>query len=74
MMSKVELIARKIQVNGIVEEIFGNELHPKQCLSLGHAALGLLESESLILHRMGQGLAKARGLEKNTRPNKLIDC
>ena len=72
MMSKIELIEGKIQVNSIVEEIFRSELHPKQRLSLGYAALGLLESESLILHRMGQGLAKARGIEKK-HATKQID-
>ncbi|MBY0545213.1 MAG: hypothetical protein K2Q14_06680 [Gammaproteobacteria bacterium] len=72
MMSKMELIEGKIQVKGIVEEIFGGDLHPKQRLSLGYAALGLLESESLILHRMGQGFAKIRGIEKK-HATKQID-
>ena len=55
-----------------MEEIFGKGLHPKQRDSLGYAALGILESESLILHRMGKGLARVRGIQKK-HATKQID-
>lgn len=72
MMKNAKQIDQKINISGMVEEVFGKNLHPKQKESLGYAALGLLESESLILHRMGQGLAKARGVEKK-HATKQID-
>ena len=71
-MKDIKEIDQKINVSGVIEDIFGQALHHKQKDSLGYAALGLLESESLILHRMGQGLARARGLEKK-HATKQID-
>jgi hypothetical protein len=65
-------IDKKINISGVIEEIFGIGLHPKQSASLGYAALGILESESLILHRMGKGLARLRGLSKK-HATKQID-
>lgn len=69
---KAKEITQKINISGVVEEIFANELHPKQKQSLGYAALGILESESLILHQIGKGLAKARGSAKK-HATKQID-
>ena len=46
------------------DHAFGNEMHDKRKLSLSYAALGVLESESLILHKIGAGMAKARGVDK----------
>ena len=53
-MNKKE-IEQKRDVSGVIEEIFGKDLHYKQKDSLGYAAMGILESESLILHRIGKG-------------------
>ena len=47
-----------------VNNIFGEELHQKRQLSLANAALGLLSNGSAFLHKMGAGLANARGLIK----------
>ena len=71
-MKNFKQISQTINISSVVEEIFGHDLHHKQRDSLAYAALGLLESESLILHRMGQGLAKARGIEKK-HATKQID-
>lgn len=55
-----------------VNNIFGKELHQKRQLSLANAALGLLSSGSAFLHKMGAGLANARGLIKK-HATKQID-
>ena len=55
-----------------VNNIFGEELHQKRQLSLANAALGLLSSGSAFLHKMGAGLANARGLIKK-HATKQID-
>lgn len=66
--SNVEII----KIKRVVDEVFGTHLHHKQSESLGYAALALLNSESLILHRLGEGLAKARGVQKK-HATKQID-
>ena len=53
-----------VKISSIIGEIYGDELHQKRQLSLGHAAMGLLASESLFLHRMAEGLAEERGGKK----------
>jgi hypothetical protein len=55
-----------------VNDIFGKNLHQKRQLSLANAALGLLQSGSAFLHKMGAGLAKANGLIKK-HATKQID-
>ncbi len=50
-----------IDIQGIIGEIFGDNLHKKRQLSLAYTAMGLLESNSLFLHEMGSGMAK-RGM------------
>ena len=72
MKMKAREIEQKINISGVIEEVFGKGLHPKQRDSLGYAALGILESESLILHRMGKGLARVRGIQKK-HATKQID-
>lgn len=42
----------------------GIELHKKRLLLLSYAAIGLLASESLFLHRMAEGLAEEQGCKK----------
>lgn len=71
-MKNVNKSATMIQISSVVDDIFGASLHPKQRESLGYAALGLLNSESLILHRMGEGLSDARGVQKK-HATKQID-
>lgn len=61
-----------LDIQGIVSQIFGEDLHKKRQLSLAYAALGLLHSESLFVHEMGVGLASARGLNKK-HTTKQID-
>lgn len=61
-----------LNIPDILEEIFGESLHKKRQLSLGYAALGILSSQSLFLHHMGEGLAEARGLSKK-HATKQID-
>lgn len=51
-----------INVEQIVDNIFGNSEHAKRKQSLANAALGIIRSASLIVHRIGLGLAKAKNL------------
>lgn len=53
-----------VDIQTIVGEIFEDNLHKKRQLSLANAALGLLMSESLFIHEMGEGLALAKGNQK----------
>jgi hypothetical protein len=61
-----------INIQSIISNIFGAELHKKRQLSLSYAALGLFESESLFLHDMGLGMAESRGVNKK-HATKQID-
>jgi hypothetical protein len=54
---KAEATGKLVKIASIIKEIYGDELHQKRQLSLGYAAMGLLASESLFLHRMAEGLA-----------------
>ena len=47
-----------------VNSVFGEQMHLKRVDSLANAAIGLLQSEELILHKIGEGLAQAKGLDK----------
>ena len=53
-----------LDIRSSIDHTFGSQLHDKRKLSLSYAALGILESESLILHEIGAGMAKARGVDK----------
>ena len=64
--------ASVIEIEPTFNHIFGSSLHAKRKLSLSYAALGVLESESLILHKMGRGMAKIRGVNKK-HATKQID-
>ena len=48
-------------VHGFLEEIFADDLHAKRILSLAGATAGVLQSGSLAVGLIGQGLALARG-------------
>ena len=60
------------RVHNYVSEIFSSQMHEKRVWSLANAAIGLLNSEELLLHKMGAGLAKARTLNKK-HATKQID-
>ena len=49
-------------VEKVVNHIFGDEVHAKRKKSLANAVLGVISSASLIVHRIGLGLAKAQKL------------
>jgi len=61
-----------IKISSVIREIFSDELHQKRQLSLSFAAMGLLASESLFLHRMAEGLVDTRGGNKK-HTTKQID-
>ena len=44
-----------------VSKIFNGKMHAKRESSLANAAMGLLNSDSLRIHAMGEGLANALG-------------
>jgi len=52
--------------------IFKSDMHLKRQHSLADAAFGLLNSETLRLHALGEGLAFAKGLDKK-HATKQID-
>ena len=51
-----------IDVEGIVTNIFGKSEHLKRIKSLSNAALGVISSGSLIIHRIGRGMATVLNL------------
>jgi Transposase DDE domain len=57
--------SKQISFEGIqrfLKSVFGQDLHAKRILSLAGATLGAIESASLAVALIGQGLALARGL------------
>lgn len=69
---KAESAGKLVKIASVIEEVYGNDLHKKRQLSLSYAAMGLLASESLFLHRMAEGLVDTRGGDK-THATKQID-
>jgi hypothetical protein len=53
----------EIDTQAMVERIFSDTLHSKTKLSIANAALGVIASGSLIIHRIGRGLALATELD-----------
>lgn len=51
-----------LNVNELTQRIFGETQHAKRIQSLAGAALGVISSSSLIIHRIGQGLARENDL------------
>lgn len=49
-------------VKGMIDHIFCENMHSKRKESLANAALGVISSGSLIVHRIGLGLAKTKKL------------
>ena len=66
------LASNLLDIQSIISNIFGTELHKKRQLSLSYAALGLFKSESLFLHEMSKGMALARDVSKK-HATKQID-
>ena len=61
-----------VNIQAIIENIFGKNLHKKRQLSLAYSALGVFQSESLFLHDIGLGMAESRGVNKK-HATKQID-
>ena len=61
---KSESANKLVKITSVVEKIFGDDLHKKRQQSLAFAAMGVLGSESLFLHRIAEGLADTRGTNK----------
>ena len=51
-----------LNVENLTQRIFGRSQHAKRVESISAAALGVLSSSSLIIHRIGQGLARENNL------------
>src|SRR5208337_3050285 len=49
------------RIHSSLQTIFGADLHAKRVASLAGATLGVIESASLAVAMIGQGLALARG-------------
>jgi hypothetical protein len=47
-----------------IDDIFGHDMHAKRVLSLANATHGVIESGSLAIHAIGNGLSLASGLER----------
>ncbi len=54
-------ILSKSKITVAIEAIFNGDLHAKRVESLANATLGIMTSKSLIISRIGQGLAEAEG-------------
>jgi hypothetical protein len=61
---KADSADKLVKISTVIKEIYGDDLHKKRQLSIAYAAMGLLASESLFLHRMGEGLVDTRGGNK----------
>jgi transposase len=61
---KADSANKLVKISTVIKEIYGNDLHKKRQLSIAYAAMGLLASESLFLHRMAEGLVDTRGGNK----------
>ena len=61
---KADSADKLVKISTVIREIYGDDLHKKRQLSIAHAAMGLLASESLFLHRMAEGLVDTRGGNK----------
>ena len=52
-------------VYNFLSNLFDGDLHAKRVLSLANATLGVIQTASLAVNTIGQGLALARGLTTN---------
>ena len=51
-----------LNVEQVIKSVFGDSMHEKRQESLANAVLGVISSASLIVHRIGLGLANAKKL------------
>ena len=58
---KADSADKLVKISSVIKEIYGDDLHKKRQLSIVDAAMDLLASESLFLHRMVDGLVDTRG-------------
>lgn len=61
---KADSASKLVKISSVIDEIYGDTLHKKRQQSIAYAAMGLLASESLFLHRMAEGLVDTRGGNK----------
>ena len=59
-------------IHGSLRTLFGADLHAKRVLSLAGATLGVIQSASLAVAMIGQGLALARGRLRRFGRNRTI--
>jgi hypothetical protein len=64
--------SKLLKIISLIEEIYGSSLHKKRQQSIAYAAMGVLASNSLFLHRIAEGLVKTRGGKKK-QATKQID-
>lgn len=64
--------SKLLKIISLIEEIYGSSLHKKRQQSIAYAAMGVLASNSLFLHRIAEGLVKTRGGKKK-HATKQID-
>jgi Transposase DDE domain len=69
---KIDSANKLVKISSVIEEIYGDDLHKKRQQSLAYAAMGVLASESLFLHRIAEGLVDTRGGNKK-HATKQID-
>ena len=50
------------EVHQFLDRLFDGDFHAKRVLSLSTATLGVIETTSLAVNTIGQGLVMARGL------------
>lgn len=70
-----DVVSNKLSYDGVldfVESIFGGSMHAKRVGSLADAAFGLVQSEEMLLHKIGAGLAIGKSLNKK-HATKQID-
>lgn len=63
-----------LNIEQLIENIFGDSEHEKRKQSIANAVLGVISSASLIVHRVGLALATAKyywGSKKNSCSNGL---
>ena len=62
-MVRSELARKRLsEVRGLIDELYGHDLHAKRVDALAGATLGVMTGASLAVATIGQALAQARGL------------
>ena len=69
---KADSANKLVKISTVIKEIYGDDLHKKRQLSIAYAAMGLLASESLFLHRMAEGLVDTRGGNKKHAAKQIV--